>query len=152
MSRFLHHCLATLQLTPKNDLKALHCAVEQAQSAYDKAQSNLHKTYTSHITSLAQSFVSTANTLQYSVLVVQAAKFNIVESAFMGIEVAMNKTTAAHDVVNSTYLLDVLPSFVGCDSDRGDGCCIGAYCNHAAEGGCLEGGNGAHHSYSGFVR
>ena len=93
--------LATLQLTPKNDLKALHSAVEQAQSTYNKAQSDLQKTYTSNIISLAQSFVSAANVFQYGAFVTQAAKFNIVESAFTGIEAAMNKTTAANEVVNS---------------------------------------------------
>ena len=93
--------LATLRLAPKNDLKALHSAVEQAQSAYNKAQSDLQKTYTSNIISLAQSFVSAANVFQYGAFVTQATKFNIVESAFTGIEAAMNKTTAAHEVVNS---------------------------------------------------
>ena len=94
--------LATLQLAPKNDLKALHSAVEQAQSAYNKAQSNFQKTYTSNIISFAQSFVSAANVFQYGPFVTQAAKFNIIESAkFTGTEAAMNKTTAAHEIVNS---------------------------------------------------
>jgi len=93
--------LATLQLAPKNDLKALQSAVEQAQSAYTKAQSDLQKTYTSNIISLAQSFVSAANVFQYGDFVKQATKFNILESAFTGIEAAMNKTTTAHEVVNS---------------------------------------------------
>jgi hypothetical protein len=46
--------LATLQLAPKNDLKALQSAVEQAQSAYNKAQSDLQKTYTSNIVTRAK--------------------------------------------------------------------------------------------------
>jgi hypothetical protein len=40
--------LATLQLAPKHDFKALEYAVEQAQSAYSKAQSDLHQQH--HLT------------------------------------------------------------------------------------------------------
>ena len=99
-SRLLDTRLATLQLAPKNHVKALQSAFEQAQPAYNKAQSDLQKTYTSNIISLAQSLVSAANVFQYGTFVPQAAKFSILESAFMGIEAAMTKTTAAHEVVN----------------------------------------------------
>ena len=92
--------LATLQLAPKNDLKALHSAVKQAQSAYNKAQSDFQKTYTSKSISVSRSFVPAADVFQYSAFVVQPAKLNILESTFTGIEAAMNKTTATHEVVN----------------------------------------------------
>ena len=98
-SRLLDTRLATLQLAPKN-VKALQSAFEQAQSAYNKAQSDLQKTYISNIISLAQSLVSAANVFQYGTFVPQAAKFSILDSAFMDIEAAMTKTTAAHEVIN----------------------------------------------------
>ena len=94
--------LAALQFSPKNDLKALKLAVEQAQSEYSKCQSNLQTTYSSNVLSLAQSFVSAANEFQFSVFVTQARLFGIAESAFNGIEDSMKKATAAHDAVNST--------------------------------------------------
>ena len=100
-SRLLDTRLATLQLAPKNHVKALQSAFEQVPSAYNKAQSDLQKTYTSNIISLAQSLVSAANVFQYGTFVPQAAKFSSLESAFMGIEAAMTKTTAAHEVVNN---------------------------------------------------
>jgi len=69
--------LAALQFVPKNDLKALQSAVEQAQSAYNKTQSDLRKTYTGNIISLAQSFVAAANAFHYGAFIVQAVHFNI---------------------------------------------------------------------------
>ena len=93
--------LAALQLSPKNDIKALRSAVEAAQSTYSKAQSELQKTYTSNVISLAESYVSAANGFQFSAFSAKALSLNILATAFSGIEAAMNKTLAAHDAVNS---------------------------------------------------
>ena len=93
--------LAALQLSPKNDLKGLKLAAEQAQSEYSKCQTNLQKTYTSNVISLAQSFVSGANVFQYALFLSNAKILNIPETSFNGIEESMQKATAAHDTVNS---------------------------------------------------
>ena len=101
MSPLLQARLATLQLAPKNDLNALQSAAEQGQSAYKKAQTDLPKTYTSNIISLAQSLASAADESQYCAFLAQAAQFNLLQSAFTGVKVALY-TTAAQEVVNNS--------------------------------------------------
>ena len=93
--------LAALQISPKKDIGALKSALDEAQSTYSKAQSDLQKTYTSNVISLANAAVNASNVFVYSAFTGQAQKFGIAENLFAGIEEAMNKTTAAHDVVNS---------------------------------------------------
>jgi hypothetical protein len=93
--------LAALQLSPKNDLKELKLAAELAQSEYSKSQSNLEKAYTSNVISLAKAAVSVSGVFMLPELQRTADIFGIAPSAFVGIEEAMKKSTAAQVAVNS---------------------------------------------------